>query len=118
MPRRRERRVLGTLIVALLLPLAAAAEPAHDADKATNGGGNAGGGLFDLGQMSKSKEPIVITSDMLEYDYKANVVVYRGDVAAAQGQVKLRSDTLTVTLAPRDDSRPANGGTKPPAPAE
>src|SRR5215831_14474945 len=98
MPRRRERRAAATLIVALLLPVVAVAtEPVHDADKGTNAGttaGGSGGGLFDLGQMSKSKEPIIITSDTLEYDYKANVVVYRGDVAAAQGQVKLRSDTL------------------------
>ncbi len=57
------------------------------------------GGLFDAGELGTNrKEPITITSDTLEYDYKSNVVVYRGEVVAIQGQVKLRSDTLTVTL--------------------
>src|SRR5205085_958616 len=38
------------------------------------------------------------TSDSLEYDYKANVIVYRGEVVAIQGDTKLRSDVLTVTF--------------------
>src|SRR2546425_1965225 len=57
-----------------------------------------GGTLFDLGTTTNRKEPITVSADRLEYDYKNNVVVYRGDVQAAQGQVKLRSDTLTVTF--------------------
>src|SRR5438128_9324399 len=57
-----------------------------------------GGTLFDLGTVTNRKEPITVSADTLEYDYKNNVVVYRGDVQAAQGQVKLRSDTLTVTF--------------------
>ena len=54
-----------------------------------------GGGLFDLGTVSNRKDPITINADRLEYDYKNNVVVYRGDVQATQGQVKLRSDAAT-----------------------
>ena len=57
-----------------------------------------GGALFDLGTVDNHKEPITVNADTLEYDYKNNVVVYRGDVQAAQGEVKLRSDTLTVTF--------------------
>ena len=57
-----------------------------------------GGALFDLGTVDNRKEPITVNADTLEYDYKNNVVVYRGDVQAAQGEVKLRSDTLTVTF--------------------
>jgi len=57
-----------------------------------------GGALFDLGTVDNKKEPITVNADTLEYDYKNNVVVYRGDVQAAQGEVKLRSDTLTVTF--------------------
>ena len=70
MRRRPERRV-GLALGLLLLPVAASAEPTRDADK----GGASGGGLFDIGQMQKSKEPITVTSDTLEYDYKANIVV-------------------------------------------
>jgi lipopolysaccharide export system protein LptA len=69
----------------------AAAEPAREAPK--------GGALFDGGSFGNKKEPITITADTLEYDYKTNVVVYRGDVLATQGETKVRSDTLTVTLA-------------------
>jgi lipopolysaccharide export system protein LptA len=64
---------------------------------ATAEGRNDGGSLFEDG-FSNKKEPITVTSDMLEYDYKANVVVYRGTVQATQGNVTLKSDTLTVTL--------------------
>ncbi len=77
------------LSLAATLATAAVAEPPRDAGK---------GKLFDGGSFGKSKEPIVVVSDTLEYDYKANVVVYRGDVQATQGPVKVRSDTLTVTL--------------------
>src|SRR5438128_11928235 len=72
-----------------------------------------GGGLFDLGTVSNRKDPITIDADRLEYDYKNNVVVYRGDVQASQGQVKLRSDTLTVTFENMKDGT-AKDGTPPP----
>jgi lipopolysaccharide export system protein LptA len=66
--------------------------------------------LLDAGTFGNRKDPITITSDTLEYDYKANVVVYRGDVQAAQGDMKVRSNTLTVTLAPaKDGAAPADG---------
>jgi lipopolysaccharide export system protein LptA len=57
-----------------------------------------GGNPLDLGEFGKRKEPIIITSNNLEYDYKTNVVVYHGDVHATQGPVKLQSDTLTITF--------------------
>jgi lipopolysaccharide export system protein LptA len=82
------------LVLAVALAAAAAAEPAHETPK--------GGGLFDAGSFSNRKDPITVTADSLEYDYKSNVVVYRGDVLATQGDMKVRSDTLTVTFASRD----------------
>ena len=70
--------------------------------------------LFDAGSFGNRKEPVTVTADKLEYDYKANVIVYRGDVVATQGETKLRSDTLTVTLAAADKSdapdAPGKGG--------
>ena len=90
MPRARPEAVAAALL--LLGPLAGRviAEPAK------------GDGFFDGGDFGNRKEPINITSDSLEYDYKTNVVVYRGDVIAIQGDMKVRSDTLTVTLTGRD----------------
>ena len=68
--------------------------------------------LLDATQLGKSKEPIVVTSDRLEYDYRDNVVVYRGAVQATQGRLKITSDTLTVTFADAEDGagKPAEGG--------
>src|SRR5205823_10377515 len=89
----RRPDVLVALALAATLVGTAAADPAHEAAK---------GGLFDAGSFGNRKDPITVTADSLEYDYKANVVVYHGDVLATQGDVKVRSDTLTVTFAARD----------------
>ena len=83
------RRSAGVLVcVALAAPVWA--EPAPDPNKSQ--------GLFDVGELGKSKEPITITADQLDYDYKANVVVYHGTVQAAQGKVVLHSDQLRITF--------------------
>jgi len=95
------RPELGAALLVASLAGVAGAEPAKDA-----AGGN---GPLDMGSLGSSKEPITVTSDTLEYDYKNNIVVYRGEVNAVQGQVKLRSDRLTVTLvrgADKDDKDP------------
>ncbi len=66
-------------------------------------------GPLGFAALGKSKEPITVISDNLEYDYKKNVVVYRGSVEVVQGNVKLVSDTLTITLQnqKRDGKEPA-----------
>ena len=74
--------------------------------------------FLDSTDIGKSKEPIVVTSDRLEYDYRGNVVVYKGAVQATQGKLKITSDTLTVTFAEDKDKdkekksgqAPAEGG--------
>jgi lipopolysaccharide export system protein LptA len=101
---RHRREFVGALALGVTLARVATAEPARESQSSK------GGVLFDAGSFGKSKEPITIIADRLEYDYKNNVVVYRGDVLATQGETKVRSDTLTVTLAPRD-----NGKTDPAA---
>jgi lipopolysaccharide export system protein LptA len=106
---RPRRDLLAAFALSVILGSAAAAEPARETPK--------GGALFDAGSFGNNKEPITITADRLEYDYKNNVVVYRGDVLAVQGDTKVRSDTLTVTLAARDDrpaAAPAKGQADPP----
>ena len=101
MRRRRPELLLVVLVLLASRALVRGAQPAAGGD-----------GLLDAGGFSNRKEPIHITSDNLEYDYKANVVVYRGDVLAIQGDMKVRSDTLTVTLV---STRDGNGtpGTPP-----
>jgi lipopolysaccharide export system protein LptA len=59
--------------------------------------GKAPGGFLDMG--GGRKDPITITSDNLVYEYKDGVIVYRGDVLAVQGDVKIRSNELRITLA-------------------
>ena len=54
---------------------------------------------------TRSKDPITITADTLEYEYKDGIVVYRGDVLAVQGEVKIRSNELRITLAKTDDGK-------------
>ena len=97
---RLRRDVVRAVVLAAALLSVAAAEPAREPAK--------GSAVFDAGGFGNRKEPITITSDSLEYDYKTNVVVYRGDVLAIQGDTKVRSDTLTVALGPRDGGLPAS----------
>jgi lipopolysaccharide export system protein LptA len=52
-------------------------------------------GFGDFSLTSK-KEPIEITSDRLDFDYKSRRTVFRGNVEVIQGDVHLQSDTLTV----------------------
>jgi lipopolysaccharide export system protein LptA len=52
-------------------------------------------GFGDFGLTSK-KEPIEITSDRLDFDYKNRRTVFRGNVEVVQGEVHLLSDVLTV----------------------
>jgi len=85
----------------------AAAEPAHRPAQDD--------GLVDTRALGGDrKAPITVVADTLEYDYKTNVVVYRGGVQVTQGDVKVKSDTLTVTLTRADGPAPAK---EPPDPA-
>jgi lipopolysaccharide export system protein LptA len=58
-------------------------------------------------------QPITVTARTLEFDYKQNVVVYRGDVQAVQGDVHLKSDTLTIRLASVDEKGGEAGDSDP-----
>ena len=70
-----------------------------------------GSSPFGLDGLGKSKEPINVTSDNLEYDYKANVVVYKGSVEVIQGPTKLTSDVLTVTMVNDKDKKDGDSKT-------
>lgn len=62
-----------------------------------------------LGQLNfgSSKEPITISANQLDFDYQKNQVTYRGQVKAAQGELVIDSDTLTVTFDRAEDQKQA-----------
>lgn len=53
-----------------------------------------------LGALSftSSREPITVTADKLQFDYRERVLTYEGGVVVTQGDMKLQSNTLTVAL--------------------
>ena len=61
--------------------------------------------LGPLSFASKSHEPIFVNSDALEFDYQTRVLTYKGNVLATQGDMKLQSNTLTVTLDEQNENR-------------
>ena len=104
-----------TVVRAQTPPTTAPAEPpAGDtkSDTDANGGKGDQQTFFGFGNGTKSKEPITITSDTLEYEYKDGVIVYRGDVLAVQGETKIKSNELRITLAKTDDGKGNGNGKK------
>ena len=51
----------------------------------------------------KSKEPIDITSDVLDFDQKKLLATFTGNVVALQAETSLQADTLKVFFAESDD---------------
>ena len=45
-----------------------------------------------------SGEPILVTADTMEFDYRTRVLSYKGVVEVSQGDMKLKSESLTVVL--------------------
>jgi len=110
---RSRPELLAVALVATLVGVGIAASDKPKPEKPS------GGALFDLGGMGRSKEPITIVADTLDYDYKNNIVVYRGSVVATQGEVKLSSDVLRITLetkpAPENGARTTTSTVATPA---
>lgn len=92
---RRQRIVLGLLLAAGLGVGPAAGEPVRPAPPR----------LFEGFSFTSRKEPIEVTSNRLEFDYKQRRTWFRGDVLVKQGDIVLRSDTLTVTYAGEGDQQ-------------
>ena len=120
MRRRSPERLAAVLLAAGLVGVvpASAAEPATPAPSSQTGSVPEGaaapdakpaadakpsGGFLTL-NATRSKEPITITSDNLEYQYEDGIVIYRGDVLAVQGDVKVKSNELRITLVKDEDS--------------
>ncbi|HEY7318352.1 MAG TPA: lipopolysaccharide transport periplasmic protein LptA [Candidatus Binatia bacterium] len=54
------------------------------------------GAAFELNK----KDPIYITSDWMEFDQTKNTITYKGNVVTIQGEMTLRSETLTAEYTP------------------
>ena len=102
------------LVLAALGACALLAWPAVVAAKKQHGGGASGTGasaaapgapsgppdqmdLFQNLSLGSNKEPINITADGMELDYKGNVLTYSGNVKVVQGDATLTSDKLVIT---------------------
>jgi len=94
--RRRASRRLGRILV---LAVSVAASAGATAQEKKDGFG------LGLGALGDGKEPVTVTSDRLEFDYRNNVVVYSGSVNAEQGDLKIKSDELRITLKPNDEEK-------------
>jgi len=100
---------VSVLLLGSLLGVAAEAATDLPATAATpglkSGSAPVDGGFF--GQMSPTsrKEPIVIQSNQLEFNYQKNLVIYRGKVHVTQGDLIIDSKTLTVTFGRADDQK-------------
>jgi len=82
----------------LILAFAVAAKPVGAANGAAGAAksDSASAPMFGDFSITSKKEPIQITSEKLDFDYKNRRTVFRGSVEVVQGEVHLQSDSLTV----------------------
>ena len=96
--RGRARRTLGAAALALLAagnPVQAApGTPAPSPGRADAGSPS----LLSALSFSTRREPISVTADTLEFDYRSRLLTYKGRVEVTQGDIKLNANTLTITL--------------------
>jgi lipopolysaccharide export system protein LptA len=91
-------------VVAVAACLAAGRSAGEEAQAATHetprdGGVDAGHpSLLDALSFSSKRDPISVSADALEFDYRTRVLTYKGDVEVTQGDTKLQSETLRVVL--------------------
>ncbi len=74
--------------------------PASDSQKIPNETGFLAGFSF-----TSTREPISVTADGLEFNYRTRVLTYKGNVVVTQGDMKLQSDTLVVSLDEHTDNQ-------------
>lgn len=117
-----ERVLLAGCVLALLAsPATVAAKKQHDgaAKAPTSTGGHPPdqADFFQGLSLGSNKEPINISADSLELDYKGSVLTYTGNVKVAQGDATLTSDRLTITYDRQAIQRPPAPASSP-APAK
>lgn len=103
--RRRARRTLG--VGALLLLAAGHSTQATPGTPApTPGRADAGNAsLLSALSFSARREPIAVTADTLEFDYRARLLTYKGRVEVTQGDITLNANTLTIALQDQTDNQ-------------
>jgi lipopolysaccharide export system protein LptA len=55
--------------------------------------------------LNASRDPISVSADVMEFDYRGHVLTYKGSVVVTQGDMKLESNSLTVALDEQPDNR-------------
>lgn len=116
---RSERARLTAIVVAVLaLPVVAAAK---QPGKPAGGAGSPPDQMdfFQSLSLGSNKDPIKISAESLELDYKGSVLTYSGNVNVTQGDVTLTSDRLAITYDRQAVQRApaASGPAQSPAPA-
>jgi len=98
--------VLAIALAAVSYPAARSlSEPAVQSSDSSLPTDWASSDLFGNFSLDASKEPIHISADQLEFDYKNRVLVYRGGVLVTQGDVTLRSQMLRISFNERAPTR-------------
>lgn len=91
-----------------LLASRSAGEEAQAATRQASKGEGAEPGpdsLLNALSFSSKRDPISVSADALEFDYRARVLTYKGTVEVTQGDVKLQSQTLRVVLDDHAENR-------------
>jgi lipopolysaccharide export system protein LptA len=83
-------RMLVLLLALSVLPAAAESPPSD---------------LFGGFSFTSRKEPIEVTSQRLDFDYKNRRTLFHGEVEVTQGDIVLRSDRLKVEYEERGDQQ-------------
>ncbi|HVN86852.1 MAG TPA: lipopolysaccharide transport periplasmic protein LptA [Candidatus Binatia bacterium] len=96
MPQRSRRRTLAVTVLLALIHAGSHVSSATAEPSAPPASSDPTRGLFNNFSLGSNKEPIHISADMLEFDYRNQVLVYRGGVEVTQGDLSLHSKTLTV----------------------
>jgi lipopolysaccharide export system protein LptA len=98
-------------VAALAASLFASRSAADEAQAATGQAakedGTVGGqdSLLNALSFSSKREPISVSSDGLEFDYRTRVILYKGSVEVTQGDIKMHSETLRVILDEHAENR-------------
>ncbi len=103
--RSRARRTLGAAALSLLAagnPVQAGpGTPAPPPGRADAGKAS----LLSAMSFSAHREPISVTADSLEFDYRSHLLTYKGRVEVTQGDIKLNANVLTITLQDQADNQ-------------
>src|ERR1051325_8038546 len=88
----RKAKLISDLIFVAVITCVSAGYGADAPAASKDEGQKKSGTAFEFNK----KDPIYITSDWMEVDQKKNTITYKGRVVTIQGDMTMRSDTLTA----------------------